>query len=201
MRIAIQSVITNTDIIKPNPYSNYQKLGWVNEIEGRIVSEVVKTYIKQVINTTEDQLEYDLLPLYNNMDVVDVFVDKKSISKSDLRDLYNSYFTENTAYLEDSYASDSKLIFQTGKAAEIIIIYQKKYSPMSDDATSTYLIVESPYSQLYGLYVEAKIDWYKKDFDSYNNTMDAFNEVFNAFSKWYKDHNPIDSNAKVTKFW
>ena len=204
MRKQIGALITAIDSLKPNPYTNDQKLEWLDEVEGRIIAEVVKMYEKQVITVTSDILTYNLNSGYNSMDIVDVFFDKKTVSRTDIRELYDAYITDNTTYT-DANTNNSTLVFQTGKNVEVIIIYQKKHVPYMvagwTVSSQYYLLVESPYSQIYMAYVEAKIDWYKKNYEGYNNNMAMFSEVFEAFTKWYRDHSPVNSNATAKNLW
>ncbi len=191
MRIKLDEVIGRIRRIKDcDGYDNGDILDWINEIEGRVISDVIKTYEKQVISLTKDVLIYNLLSGYNSYDVVDIFINKVPVTKTNIRDLYNAYFTD-----------DSTLVFQAGKDAEVIIIYQKKHVPYSLSAvSSTYLLIEHPHSKIYLEYVSAQVDLYNKEYKAYNNSITVFNNSFSEFERWYKQRNPI-TNSRVTNLW
>lgn len=191
MRIKLDEVIGRIRRIKDcDGYDNGDILDWINEIEGRVISDVIKTYEKQVISLTKDVLIYNLLSGYNSYDVVDISINKVPVTKTNIRDLYNAYFTD-----------DSTLVFQAGKDAEVIIIYQKKHVPYSLSAiSSTYLLIEHPHSKIYLEYVSAQVDLYNKEYKAYNNSITVFNNSFSEFERWYKQRNPI-TNSRVTNLW
>jgi hypothetical protein len=50
------------------------------------------------------------------------------------------------------------------------------------------LIVPAPYDNVYGLYVEAMIDYYNKEIPNYNNSVAMFDATFTEYKKDYIRH-------------
>lgn len=44
MKTTIQRVVQHVDSVKPNKYDDAQKIGWLNELEGRIYNELLKKH-------------------------------------------------------------------------------------------------------------------------------------------------------------
>lgn len=195
MRIKIADLITSLNGLKDNSYSDAQILEWLNEVESQIKAEVIKSYERQTITVTSDTLEYDLTTGYNQMDVIDIYIDKELIDKNDLRDMYNAYITDNTSF-SDAETNNSKLVFQEGIDADVIITYQQKHTPYT--ATTSYLLVEPPYSKLYTEYISAKIDYFDKEYTAYNNGIQIYNQTLENFRGWYNKRKPT-SPVKTIK--
>ena len=62
------------------------------------------------------------------------------------------------------------------------------------------LLVPYPFDDIYALYVQAKIDFYNKDYNDYNNAAAAFQERFTEYKKAYIRENRPQSAGSV-KLW
>ena len=68
-----------------------------------------------------------------------------------------------------------------------------------DDADCD-LLVPYPFDDIYSLYMQAKIDFYNKEYDDYNNATAVFQERFDEFKKAYiRENMPVSSGA--VKLW
>lgn len=63
------------------------------------------------------------------------------------------------------------------------------------------LLVTSPYDRMYREYIEAKIDWYNKDYESYNNSIKVFDATWKDFTNYYKQRNPQTNQAQTKNIW
>ena len=98
------------DKIKPNPYSEEDKLRWINELDGMV----------------------------------------------------------------------QRLVIQTDKI--------KQYSyPVDMDKE---LLIPAPFDDCYTLFLEAKIDYYNREYGNYNNSAMMFEAQFSEYKKDYIRHNP-----------
>ena len=62
------------------------------------------------------------------------------------------------------------------------------------------LLVPYPFDDIYSLYMQAKIDFYNKDYNDYNNAVAVFQERFDEFRKAYiRENMPKDSGD--VKLW
>ena len=68
-----------------------------------------------------------------------------------------------------------------------------------DDA-DTELLVPYPFDDIYSLYMQAKIDFYNKDYNDYNNAAAVFQERFDEHKKAYIRENMPKPSGKV-KLW
>lgn len=62
------------------------------------------------------------------------------------------------------------------------------------------LLVPYPFDDIYSLYVQAKIDFYNKDYNDYNNAVAVFQERFEEYKKAYIREN-MPKSAGSVKLW
>ena len=66
---------------------------------------------------------------------------------------------------------------------------------LPEDA-DTPLLVQSPFDDIYRLYVTAMIYLHNREYDHYNNAVMVFNERYEQYRKWYiRNHRPGSSGA------
>jgi hypothetical protein len=124
-------VIEKVDRLKPNIYTEEDKLEWIDELEGmtkRLVFQWDDIYIKEV----EAQLK------------------------------------------------DGKI---TQEEYDAIMDKVRQYSYPED--MDRELLIPAPFDDVYGLYVEAKIDYYNKEYGNYNNSALVFDERYTEYKKAY----------------
>lgn len=129
-------VIEIIDRLKPNSYSEEDKLRWINELDG-----MVKTLV----------LQWD---------------------EKYLAEIKTQY--ENKVITEEKY---NALIEKT-----------KPYSYPND--MDKELLISDPFDGVYALYLEAKIDFYNKEYGNYNNSAMAFEALFSEYKKDYIRKHP-----------
>jgi hypothetical protein len=202
VRVNLNTLITEIkDMVDYGEYTDAQILKWINLVEGRVMSEVFKMYERQEITVTSDTLTYDLTAGYNSNDVVEIFIDKERITKYDLREMYNSYFTDNTVN-DDATTNDSTLVFQTGDDVTVILIYQKKHTPyLIGDITTTYLLVEHPYNNVYENYVYAQMAKFDKEYNDYSNLLNEYNNSWDELVNWYEERSPVNVANVISEEW
>lgn len=104
------SAIENVDRLKPNSYSDEDKLGWINELEGMV----------------------------------------------------------------------QRLVFQQENTTQYVY----------PDDLAKELMIPAPFDDLYALFLEAKIDYYNREYGNYNNSAMMFEAQFNEYKKDYIRKNP-----------
>ena len=61
---------------------------------------------------------------------------------------------------------------------------------------TTALLAAEPYSELYGKYLAAQVDFHNAEFARYNNSVVMFNAAYQAFADYYnRAHKPLYGNA------
>ena len=101
----------------------------------------------------------------------------------------NSYGqTEKTMWLSTLDGLIMTQIIQTRKGAE-----EFSFSGYSEETpVTTSLIVPAPYDEIYLFWLEAKIDYYDREFAKYNNAMAMYTTAYEAFeSYWFRTHRAI----------
>ena len=79
--------------------------------------------------------------------------------------------------------------------AEIIGEYEGETGSFSgygmDTPGDTVLLVPAPFDEIYLYWLEAKIDYYDREFTKYNNAMAMYNSAWEAFAAYYgRNHMP-----------
>ena len=64
----------------------------------------------------------------------------------------------------------------------------KQYSCPED--MDTELLIPAPFDDCYALFLEAKIDYYNREYANYNNSAMMFESQFNEYKKDYIRHHP-----------
>ena len=96
--------------------------------------------------------------------------------------------SEKIAWLSSLDAFIKTTIVDTHKGGEEI-----SFSDYDESTPlTTELIVPSPYDELYLFWLEAKIDYYDREFKKYNNTMAMYQAALEKFESYYvRTHMPI----------
>ena len=124
------------DRLKPNSYSEEDKLRWINELDGMVK--------RLVFQWTTDKYKADMEEQYKN----------KKITEKEYKEFLDKL--EDYAYPDDM---DKELI------------------------------IPSPFDDCYTLFLEAKMDYYNREYAHYNNTAMMFEAQYSEFKKAYiRDH-------------
>ncbi len=67
-----------------------------------------------------------------------------------------------------------------------------------DTPPCTVLIVPEPYSEIYPLYLAAKIDFMNAEFARYNNSVALFNAAYEDYAAYYKRTHSPKRGARIT---
>lgn len=94
----------------------------------------------------------------------------------------NSYADEDKLrWINELDGMVQRLVFQSDTI--------KQYSYPED--LETELLITAPYDDCYTLFLEAKIDYYNREYSNYNNTAVVFESHFNEYKKDYIRHNKV----------
>jgi hypothetical protein len=67
-----------------------------------------------------------------------------------------------------------------------LVIQDKDFTPyVYPDDMDNELLIPAPFDNAYGLYIEAMIDYYNKEYGNYNNSVAMFDGVFKEYKKAY----------------
>lgn len=94
----------------------------------------------------------------------------------------NSYSEEDKLrWINELDGMVQRLVIQTDKI--------KEYSYPDD--MDTELLITAPFDDCYTLFLEAKIDYYNREYANYNNSALMFEAQYNEYKKAYIRENPV----------
>ena len=106
MKMTIREIITQTDNLKPNQYSDEEKIKWLSAVESMIYNDVILTHENKENITfngfnedTDDNTELIAPEPYTNLYVMWLFA-KIDFNNSEINRYNNSQVMFNTAYAE-----------------------------------------------------------------------------------------------------
>ena len=172
------TLISKVDAYKPNSFSNEQKTDWVNEVEGKVYTDVLL------------MSHLDFIPLRYREDY-EYTAPEEGLSVGSYHFKISGYqngLPNNASYtftLSDDLPAGAVLVWDgntlttdigvipvsSGNAGEELV-----FTDMSDE-----LIVDPPHDKLYAYYLEAMIDFHNGEADRYANTMQLFNDAWDDF--------------------
>ena len=117
--ITIQKVITKVDSIKPNAYTDEQKVEWISKVEGTIQAEIMDV-------AESDIVEYD----WNTDSETELIV------KAPYYDLYNFYLEAMIDYYNKEFSSYENSMVMFNNAFEE---YAKYYQRVKAASVTKYI--------------------------------------------------------------
>ncbi len=203
MPTTVANIITYVDALKPNPYTDSQKLAWINKVEEAVKLNVMKTFKATSIQRLADTATYDLPAGVSFHDIDKAFIDGVPVRKID----YRSYLvTENEELGVYEYSSTKIGISPVPTSSDessdprLRIVYLEQFTPYSATSSNVQLQKEQ-HKSIYEWYLFAMIDLFNEDFDKYNNSMQQYNAAFSELENWYQSRQPIDTNLKAKNIW
>ena len=196
--MTIKEVFDFVDALKPNGFTAAEKTIWLNEVEGKIQTEVM-------LLSLADVRKYIYSSTYKATGIS--FPDGATMvcpTKTGLRPYGTITITGLTTYSANNItatinriSSDGKTLYfnddtfsvtgTTGDAGEATLAY---------DGSGIELLVPAPHDKLYYTYVQAMIDFYNGEYDRYSNAITLWNSFYDEYKKWYSHHiNPANGNA------
>ena len=130
-------VIEKIDRLKPNSYSEEDKMGWINELDGMV---------KRLVFQWDDEYIAELK------------------TKRDFGQITEEEYND-------------------------LIEKAKPYEYPKD--MNKELLIPFPFDDTYALYLEAKIDYYNREYGNYNNSAMMFEAQFNEYKKAYIREHPV----------
>jgi hypothetical protein len=168
--MTILEAINRTNVVKPNGYSEAEKIYWLSVLDGTVKAEIIDTHEnKPELKKNETTGKFDL---YIFGAVSDSFT-----------------LTSNNQYKSDDngavYANERQLL----EAAKLM---KHPFKGYTDSSLVKTLIVEHPYDDIYIKWLEAQIDYANGEYGKYNNSIAMFNTAYEAYAKYYnRTHMPI----------
>ncbi len=198
--MTIRELFDYVDEIKPNAFSDNTKTVWLNEVEGKVQTEIF------LLNEAEI-FEYHLS---GTVTAPVSFPNDHTIGIADGAVLRLFRPGGTLTFTPPSpYAANAKTNIRIqGVNADGILVAPGSFSVLGDVAVSTALsfdgsgcelLVEPPHSKLYAEYVMARIDYANGEYDKYENSMQMFNAFWGEFSRWFaRMYRPADRKVRCS---
>ncbi|MBQ2764125.1 MAG: hypothetical protein IJF43_03685 [Firmicutes bacterium] len=182
----IQKIIDYIDGIKPNPYTEEDKVIWLNEVEGVIQTDVL-------LREPEEIVTYYYRTLWEGEGIC--FADDATLilpqpaevhkgGKVTLSGLSAALGNELIdAEVVDVREKGRVLKFAPGTFSKIGIT-ETAEAMVEFDGAETELLAEAPYQKLYYTYLMAMIDLANGDYSKYQNAMTLFNSHLVCYTRW-----------------
>ena len=198
--MTIKECFDYVDEIMPNTYSNATKTVWLNEVEGKVQTEIFLLSEREVFeyHYTADETTPITFPDDHTIGIADKTVLRKFRPGGKIVN-----FAPTGIYAANAAAS---LTIQ-GVNADGLVFVPGTFSVTGDtpvstelkfDGSSCELLAEPPHSKIYPEYIIARIDYANHEYDLYANTMQMFNDFWGEFSRWFaRVYRPADKRKKV----
>ena len=182
----IQKIIDYIDGIKPNPYSEEDKVMWLNEVEGVIQTDVLLRGVSDIVT-------YFYRSLWEGEGIV--FADDATLVLPDPAEVHKggrvtlsglSKALGNElidAVVEEVKDGGCVVRFAPGTFSKIGIT-ETAEALLEFDGAETELLAEAPFQKLYYTYLMAMIDLANGDYSKYQNAMTLFNSHLTCYSRW-----------------
>ncbi len=190
----MQAIFDYVDEVRPNEIASATKLVWLNEVEGKVQTEIL-------LWNESECFVYN----YASADTVDVyFPDEHTLAFADPAQLRNyrpggviSDFSPGAPYAGNAFSA------QTIQAiSDIGLVFKESFSDTGTEPVSTavnysgqnvVMLVEPPHNKIYADYIVAMIDYFRGDFEKYRESRAKFNDSWGEFSRWFaRTYRPAD---------
>lgn len=172
------TLINKVDAYKPNSFSNEQKTDWVNEVEGKVYTDVLlMSHLDFIPLVYQENYEYT--------------VPEDGLAVGSYHFVIKSYqngIANNADYtftLADELPAGAVLVWDgqtlTTDIGEISVTSGNTGTLLPFADKSAELIVDPPHDKLYAYFLEAMIDFHNGEADRYTNTMQLFNDAWDEF--------------------
>ena len=197
--MTIQEAINKIDTLKPNSYSNADKIAWLSNLDGIIKEEIIDTHeggemglniTAAVANWASDRI-YFATDAENIGKQVTISFTAYTRSGKEI----TAEVTDTIVYYESApdpfYGFMSGFYndpFDEGKSVTInyASVVFNGYDSTTD--TRTALLVPAPYDDLYIKWLEAQIDYTNAEYGKYNNSSNAYNNAYSTYERYYNRH-------------
>lgn len=170
------------DRLKPNAYSEEDKLRWIDELDGMVQKLVFQN----------DMEEYKQTGLIFKASTISKEGAKFPFKEGDAVTITGCSEGGNNKEAEiiirnatpDVLTFDDNAFTETTENGVVTIRRKVKQYSYPDDMDKE-LLIPAPYENLYTLYIEAKIDYYNHEYANYNNAAMMFEGQFGEYKKAY----------------
>jgi hypothetical protein len=164
--------INHLDAVKPNGYSQTEKIRWLSTLDGIVKAEII-----------------------DNHEIKVEFVENKTTGKLDLY-VFDKLIDSFDVIAKGEYKSEKTGLIFTDK--QKMIEAACAFNGYTENtALTTELLIPHPYDEVYIRWLESQIDYANGEYGKYNNSMAMYNTAYVAFQNYYnRTHMPIGKKFK-----
>lgn len=169
--MTVGEVIKRVDSLKKNnDYSVEDKIAWINQLESRIIHDIIYKHLRHIFKEPSVTIEE------NKTGGCTIIIDDNEKDNINIRPIGAMY--ADIAYTEDDL---NKELIIPGLIRDIDLLLErrnKKYTLLGE-------FEESSLNNLYIDYICMQIDYYNNEVDRYNNSVAKFNNAYEEFKNYY----------------
>lgn len=176
----INEAISRIDDLKPNTYSQSDKIKWLSHADA--------TVKRLIIDTHEGADKEEEINKYIQNNVIEY---EKSIEEyMKVNEVSYEEAKEEIPFTEIKYKDAKEHIENTRRD-----IMFSGYDDSTD--LNTELLVPEPFDEMYLRWLESQIDYYNGEYGKYNNAIVMYNAAYEAYRNEYnRTHMPLGKTIK-----
>ena len=183
--MTIQQLFDYVDEVKPNTYTNAIKTVWLNEVEGKVQTEVFLLNDKDCFayNYSATVTTPITFPDEHTVGIADKSVLAQFRPGGKITMTGTGIYTGNnlTGAVIQSVNADGLVFTETFTETGDTEVS----TALAFNGSSCELLVEFPHDKLYREYIKARIDYENGEYDKYAATMEMFNNFWGEFMRWF----------------
>jgi hypothetical protein len=178
--MTIIEAIHAIDSIKPNGYSQSDKVRWLSMLDGLVKAEIIDTH--EGADKETAIIEYIRNSEFLYQTKLEEYAKVNEVSIEEAR--------EQIPFQKVSYKDAKEHIEKT--RPDIMFSGYDDNTPLD-----TVLLIPAPYDNVYVLWLQAQIDYANEDTAKYKNSSSAYNHAYNEFQRYYnRTHMPCSQPRK-----
>lgn len=194
-------IITEVNTLRPNAYTDAQKIVWFNQIDEKVKLNELPTYVATNIRRLANVYSYSLPNGVDFEDIDSVFLNGSKIPYVDVRSNDVFYNGEKAYFNSSGVLGISPTPTSSDEVSEpsLRVVYKQEFTPHT--ATSETLLITNEYKSVYTWYLLAMMSFFDEDYDKYNNLMQQYNTAYNEFSNQCANLQPVNKSKKIRNIW
>ena len=170
--MTIIEAINKIDALKPNNYSQGDKIGWLSTLDGIIKKEIIDTHEGADKEKAITEYIKNNVVAYENSVIEYMKVNEVSREEAEKHiEFHEIKYKEAKEHIE---ATRNDIMFNGYDATT---------------ALDTVLLVPAPYDDVYIRWLEAQIDYANGEYGKYNNSMALYNTAYATYERYYNRTN------------
>ena len=200
----IKDVIEYCQNIKANSFSNKTLLTWINDLEGRIQTDVMllaAPEVKDYIWESDAHVRGIYFPDSKTMKLPHA-INIRPGGKLIIGELENYPNNSGSAIIKSVSEDGLTVCFEDGTFTDTGTTPESGNTELGFDGSVTELLLPYPWHRCYRSWLLAKISEHLEEAKEYNNRLNTFNDDWAEFNAWYaSNYNPANGKAEFRGYY